>query len=154
MNICDEIEKFLLDALGNEKSVLISRNSLSRHFDCAPSQINYVLTTRFGAERGFVTSSKRGGGGYIEIARVDVADGDCLCSVLKKEIGEELSFGKARGIFETLCERGEVSEREKRILLSALTDQALDCPLMLRDRLRARIVRAALSEIAREKKEG
>ena len=113
-----------------------------------------MLTTRFGAERGFVTSSKRGGGGYIEIARVDVADGDCLCSVLKKEIGEELSFGKARGIFETLCERGEVSEREKRILLSALTDQALDCPLMLRDRLRARIVRAALSEIAREKKEG
>ena len=150
--ITAEILKMLNESDANTAE--IQRNEFANTIGCAPSQINYVLMTRFTPARGYVIESRRGGGGYIEIARVDVADGDCLCSVLKKEIGEELSFGKARGIFETLCERGEVSEREKRILLSALTDQALDCPLMLRDRLRARIVRAALSEIAREKKEG
>ncbi len=152
MNICDEIETFLLDALGNEHSVLIARNNLAAHFDCAPSQINYVLTTRFTPERGFVTSSRRGGGGYIEITRIRFDD--ILGELLRGGIGEEISFGRARGILESLEQRGVLSPREFRLLSAALTDGALVCPMPIKDKLRANIVKSVILEIMKEEEKG
>ena len=68
-NISETIEQFIIATLGENDSVDISRNSLAEYFSCAPSQINYVLDTRFTIDRGFVKESKRGGSGYIKISR-------------------------------------------------------------------------------------
>ena len=69
-NISDVIEKFILDAMQHEQSLQISRNELANFFSCAPSQINYVLATRFSNERGFDVSSQRGGGGFIKLTKI------------------------------------------------------------------------------------
>ena len=69
-NISETIEQFIIATLGENDSVDISRNSLAEYFSCAPSQINYVLDTRFTIDRGYVKESKRGGSGYIKISRL------------------------------------------------------------------------------------
>ena len=61
-NISDIIERFLLDSLEKSDRISISRNELADYFDCAPSQINYVLSTRFTLDRGYIIESRRGGG--------------------------------------------------------------------------------------------
>ena len=66
-NISDVIEQFLLDSLGEDDSLELSRNELANYFSCAPSQINYVLATRFTPDRGYAIISKRGGGGGIRV---------------------------------------------------------------------------------------
>ena len=71
MTISDIIEKFLIDMIGTtDGSIEIQRNELANHFNCVPSQINYVITTRFNTERGYEVESRRGGGGYIKIRKV------------------------------------------------------------------------------------
>ncbi len=69
-NISDVIEKFLIDAIGGDRSIVINRNELADYFSCAPSQINYVLATRFTLDRGYVIQSRRGGGGYVTLIRI------------------------------------------------------------------------------------
>ncbi len=71
-NISDIIEQFILKSLGEDDSVDISRNELANFFSCAPSQINYVLETRFTVDRGFVKESRRGGGGFIKISKINI----------------------------------------------------------------------------------
>ncbi len=151
LNICDAIERFLLESLGEEHSVLLSRNSLAAHFDCAPSQINYVLSTRFTPERGFLTTSRRGGGGYIEIVRADGA-GD-VGALLRGGLGEELPYNRARGILDALQEKNTLTPRETRFLLAALSDAALSCS-PVKDKLRARILKNILLEMVKEEDEG
>ena len=69
-NISDLIESFLIDLFGDESSIYISRNELAQYFNCAPSQINYVLSTRFTLDKGFAIESRRGGGGYVTLVRL------------------------------------------------------------------------------------
>lgn len=153
MNICDAIEQFLLSAFGEDGVVLISRNNLAQHFDCAPSQINYVLTTRFTADRGYLTASRRGGGGYIEIRKIDVSKDGYLSGLLSGEIGEEISFRKAQNILETLAERRILSERESALLSLAVSDHSLASPIVIKDRLRAQILKNIILELIQEGRE-
>jgi len=90
-NISDIIEQFILKTLGDDDSVDISRNELANFFSCAPSQINYVLGTRFTLDRGFVKESRRGGGGYIKITRIKVDDDNYMNNLILESVGEELS---------------------------------------------------------------
>ncbi len=148
MNICDEIEEYLLAQLGDKPSVLISRNSLSRRFDCAPSQISYVLSTRFGLERGFITASRRGGGGYVEISRVELSSSE-YPSFLLKEIGEEISAARAERVLAELESRGILGGGERKIASAAAGERACR---PLSDKLRAAVLKNILMEIVREKK--
>lgn len=152
MNICDAIEQFLLSAFGENGVVLISRNHLAQHFDCAPSQINYVLTTRFTAEKGYITESRRGGGGYIEIRKIDVNTGGFLSSLLYG-VGEEISCRKAQNVLEALAERAVLTERECSLLCSAVSDQSLSAPIVLKDRLRAQILKNIILNLIREEED-
>ena len=68
--ISDIIENFILSTLGKDDSIDLSRNELADYFKCAPSQINYVLTTRFNLNRGYIIQSQRGGGGYIKLLKI------------------------------------------------------------------------------------
>ena len=86
-NISDIIEQFILEQLQNYEEVNLSRNELASFFNCAPSQINYVLSTRFTNPKGFITESRRGGGGYIKLTRVDLNKNDyiekLICDTIK-----------------------------------------------------------------------
>ena len=87
--IADKIEKFILDRMREEQEKLIlKRNELADELDCAPSQISYVLSTRFSNERGFDVESRRGLGGYIRIKKLNPESSDSLPTVTTYRIYE------------------------------------------------------------------
>lgn len=143
-NISDLIEQFILDALGTERSLDISRNELANFFDCAPSQINYVLDTRFTLDRGFNKSSKRGGGGFIKLTKIPVNQEDDDVNLILSNIGNELSFRRANQIINNLNSENIVTDSEAKIVLSMLSDEALKTPLNLAEKLRAKIFKQML----------
>ena len=144
MNISKIIEEFILNSIGEDNSVVISRNALAQHFDCAPSQINYVLSTRFTIERGFIVDSRRGGGGYIEILKAPVSDNAYIQDLIQTSIGNNLPYDRAEHIMQRLKNDNIITENEYNIILSAISDGALASPFPIKDNLRAKIVKNIL----------
>jgi len=142
-NISDAIEDFILGALGEAVSLEISRNELANFFACAPSQINYVLETRFTLDKGFNKESRRGGGGFIKLSRINYKDDDVANLVLSK-IGDELSFKRAREILTNLVTESVISNDEKRLVEAMISDASLSTPFAIKDRLRAQQFKAML----------
>ena len=125
MNISTEIEQFILQVLGGSDEITLSRSELAQYFSVAPSQINYVLATRFTLSRGFIVRSKRGGGGGITLVRI-AADGDLVASQLK-EVSEadELPENRARDMAERLHTQKAVTDRELALILASVSESAL-----------------------------
>lgn len=126
--LSDIIEGFikeLMDA-NNNNAIEIQRNILAQQFDCSPSQINYVLTTRFTNDRGYVIESRRGGGGYIRILKVRTSVEEELKRILNESIGDNITFNKAIDLLNALMEREVISENEKLIMQAALSDRAFN----------------------------
>lgn len=138
------IEQFLLDLLDSDKEgmIEIGRNDLAEHFECAPSQINYVLTTRFTPYNGYYIESRRGGSGYIRIIRLQQSQSQSVSEVMEDVIGDEITLDKARHVLEAFEKRGIISDRDKDLILLAIADRALR-PLAVEDRnkLRASILK-------------
>jgi len=149
-NISDIIEQFILSTIGNDNSIYISRNQLAQHFDCAPSQINYVLTTRFTSDRGFIICSKRGGGGYIEIARISGDIDSYLNNLVSDGIGNELQLQKANHIAERLLSEKIIDEKEFNLIMSVISEKSLVSPFPIKDRLRAQIFKSILETLLKE----
>lgn len=127
-NLSDIIEGFikeLMDANNND-AVEIQRNILAQQFDCSPSQINYVLTTRFTNDRGYVVESRRGGGGYIRIFKVRSSMDEELKRILNETIGDSITLNKALDLINALLEREVITEDEKRVMQSVLSDRVLN----------------------------
>lgn len=80
--LSDSIEQFIKDLMEEDRQIDLKRNELAQHFGCAPSQINYVLATRFSIDHGYVIESRRGGGGYVRIIRIQRANDESSLSVL------------------------------------------------------------------------
>ena len=125
MNISTEIEQFILQVLGGSDEITLSRSELAQYFSVAPSQINYVLATRFTLSRGFIVRSKRGGGGGITLVRI-AADGDLVASQLK-EVSEadELPENRARDMAERLHAQKAVTDRELALMWASVSESAL-----------------------------
>lgn len=126
-NLSDIIEGFikeLMDANNNDV-IEIQRNILAQQFDCSPSQINYVLTTRFTNDRGYVIESRRGGGGYIRIFKVHSSE-DELKRILNESIGDSITLNKSIDLVNALSERDVITEGEKAIMQSVLSDRVLN----------------------------
>ena len=126
-NLSDLIEGFikeLMDA-NNNYVIEIQRNILAQQFDCSPSQINYVLTTRFTNDRGYVIESRRGGGGYIRIFKVHSSE-DELKRILNENIGDSITLNKSMDLVNALSERDVITEGEKAIMQSVLSDRVLN----------------------------
>ncbi|MDD3227550.1 MAG: CtsR family transcriptional regulator [Tissierellia bacterium] len=126
-NLSDIIEGFikeLMDANNNDV-IEIQRNILAQQFDCSPSQINYVLTTRFTNDRGYVIESRRGGGGYIRIFKVHSSE-DELKRILNENIGDSITLNKSMDLVNALSERDVITEGEKAIMQSVLSDRVLN----------------------------
>lgn len=145
-NISDLIEHYLKQLLydSSEGTVEIQRNDLAEKFSCVPSQINYVISTRFTLEKGYYVESKRGGGGYIRIQRVDLPSLEAVKQHIDQTVGEQIDQTAAEGLIYQLEEANFLTEREARLLRAALTREALALKLPLRDEIRAKILRAAL----------
>ena len=146
MGISDLIASFLQDSLEmTENGVLeVQRNDLAQRFNCVPSQINYVMSTRFSPERGYIVESRRGGNGYIRITRVRVDRQTLLMHVINS-LGGRVDLPSARAILGNLVQSGALEETRGRTLLAAISDKALAAvPRELRDIVRADIMKQAL----------
>ena len=146
MGITDLIASFLQDSLEqSENGVLeVQRNDLAQRFNCVPSQINYVMSTRFSPERGYIVESRRGGNGYIRITRVQVDRQTLLMHVINS-LGDQVDLSSARAILSNLVQAGALEENTGRSLLAAVGDKALGAvPREVRDTVRADIMKQVL----------
>ena len=145
-NISDIIEGYLKEILElqGQGLVEIKRSELADKFQCVPSQINYVINTRFTAERGYLVESKRGGGGYIRIVRVAPHSKADLFDELQKHLQSSTSQSAAEHIIFRLIDEEVISKREAKLMLAAVDRTTLQFPLPTRDELRARILQAML----------
>ncbi|AKL97091.1 firmicute transcriptional repressor of class III stress genes [Clostridium aceticum] len=141
--ISDAIEAFLKELIKESKNqtVEIQRNELAKYFECAPSQINYVLMTRFDYSRGYYIESQRGGGGYIKIRQLIFSENENLYYFLIKEIGNSITKSDANRRIESLRERGIISLRESKLMRAAVDDAAIISPLNIKDEIRANILK-------------
>lgn len=146
--LSDIIENFIkemIDRNGGDQ-VLIQRNELADQFRCAPSQINYVLTTRFTYEKGYVIESRRGGGGHIVIKQVNYDDNELRGRVIYDAIGNSITYHNAVAIIENLFDINIISEREKEIMKIAINDRTLG-NAENRNQIRADILKAMFMSI-------
>lgn len=146
MGIADLIAGFLQEALDDaEDGVLeVQRSSLAERFHCVPSQINYVMSTRFSPERGYIVESRRGGNGYIRITRVHV-DRQTLMMHAISSLGESVDQTSARAILGNLLHAGALDDTMAHVLAAAGSDKALaQAPKDVRDRVRADVLKNAL----------
>jgi len=151
-NISDFIESYLRNLLAESETgvIEIGRNELALKFQCVPSQINYVLTTRFTLGRGFCVESKKGGGGYIRIIRLVAGGPRELLDTVCKEIGQELSEQGAAGVLARLTEAGVLQAREARLMKSVLAAGTPHLAPEDRGRFRADLMRAMLGTVLRK----
>ena len=153
-NLSDIIEQFLIETLGEDDSLKISRNELANYFSVAPSQINYVLSTRFTPDRGYTIESRRGGGGSVTVVRIHNGDNAFFQQVMHLPINEGLSYTRACHVIDRMVADGLVNEREARLIRSAITDKALIVPtVMQKDGLRASIIKQVLTEALKHRRE-
>ena len=143
--LSNNIEQFILSLMSRDDShVDLQRNELAQYFNCAPSQINYVLATRFTVRRGYVIESRRGGGGYIRIFKIPVAMASLSDYV--EAIGDSIDEDKARSFCEYLYGESLITKRESALIAAAVSNKAL-APFPAKDSLRAGIFRTILTQL-------
>lgn len=142
--LTDAIEAYLRALLHEAGEVELQRSELAQHFQCVPSQINYVLDTRFTPERGYLVETRRGGGGYMRIIRLDLQAMQDLHALVHQQIGPAISQDEAYGMVARLQEAGWITTREQAMMLAALDREVLRLELPVRDMLRAAILKAML----------
>ncbi len=147
-NLSDIIEGFIKEMFDDipEGILEIQRNEMANQFQCAPSQINYVLTTRFTLERGYFVESRRGGGGYIRIKKLKIREDEFLKEVINC-IGSSISSSNAKAIIERLWEEAVITDREMRILCAAVNKYNLPLKYSERNLIRAQIMKAIITAI-------
>lgn len=148
-NITDVIENYLKEILHvkGKHAIEIKRSEIADRFQCVPSQINYVINTRFTLEKGYLIESKRGGGGYIRISRVEHHDDTKLLNELISLAHPNISQQSAYDILERLYEKEIITEREMTLLMDIMNRETLTVKLPERDILRSRILIRTLNTL-------
>ena len=156
MRLSDTIEDFIKMLLSQEeREVELKRNELAEYFGCAPSQINYVLATRFTPDHGYVIESRRGGGGYIRIVRVVEQPGQSLMQLAFQRIGESITEAECLRLIAQLVERQALTEGEAALMRAAVSAQAMAIPIPdgMKNVQRARVMKCMLTAVARQNAE-
>lgn len=151
MGLSGIIEKFIRELLqeSNTGTIEIQRNEMAEQFECSPSQINYVLSTRFTPYKGYYIESKRGGGGYIKIIKVSIEEYSDLNEIIIETIGDSITKSKAYHIVEGLREENFIEKREEEIIKAALSDRSISEGVENTNQLRATILRNILLILAK-----
>ena len=144
--ISDIIEEFIKSSMDDDSFIELSRNDLAKFFSCVPSQINYVLNTRFTINNGFVVESQRGGGGYIKVTRLTDNNENYLKSALDN-CREPIDLTRGNQIVNGLKEKGIITEDELSIIKSAISVKALNNPINIDNILRSNILKQVIIEI-------
>lgn len=139
-NMSDMIEEYLKRALKEEGRVEIQRNEIAELFDCVPSQINYVINSRFTIQHGYSVESKRGGGGYIRIIKIQMNDNAESLEQMDELIGESLSEKESEIIINTLYQNDLVTAREGQIMLAAMEEANYQANKENTDQSRAKVL--------------
>ena len=138
----------------DKSEIVLRRKDLAEKFGCVPSQINYVLRSRFSPEQGFLIQSQRGGHGYIRIMQIRFADCDECAEHLEDLVGNAVSEQDAKRLMVSLQERGIVTTRERLLIEVVLRNQEeqgrvlFDLPPYKRDTMRADLLRRILVSLA------
>lgn len=148
-NMSDIIEQYLKQLLeeATDDVVEIKRAHIAEKFDCVPSQLNYVIKTRFTNEHGYQIESKRGGGGYIRITKIESNDKSAFLNHLKKLTGKQLSQQNAERIIAGLYDNELITLREKKLIMSTIHRDTLMMEVPYRDYIRANILQNVLAII-------
>jgi len=137
MNLSDLIEEYIMNAISDEQEVELKRSEIAQAFNCVPSQINYVISTRFIPELGFYVESKRGGNGYIKISRINLTKYDFLKDLIEK-IGRSMSQSVMDVYLRELLEYNVIDEKNANIISVALSEKSmLQVDKLKRDQVRA-----------------
>lgn len=148
----DLIEQYLKSILGEDEIVEIRRTEMADLFSCVPSQINYVINTRFTLAQGYTVQSKRGGGGYIRIQKVELGDHEEVLSYLDGKIDSKLSYNDGLAILQQLYDNQLLNEREAQLLASTIAYEAIGKQNKLEDYIRSTIIKSLLNRLRYEEK--
>ncbi len=139
MRLSEVIEQYIKDMFSEDGDfVEFGRNELAQYFNCVPSQINYVISTRFNPERGYYVESRRGGGGNIKIKRINVTKDKYVMHIINS-IEHDLTQQDAENLIQNLFEYEVISDTEYKLLRVATSDKVLNLPKEYRDSVRTRI---------------
>jgi transcriptional regulator of stress and heat shock response len=146
--LSDIIEDFIKEMFNNndDNVVFIQRNELADQFRCAPSQINYVLTTRFTYERGYLIESKRGGGGHIVIKQLSHGSSNIREQLITQSIGDAITYHNANALLENLLESEIIEKKQYELMKIAINDRSL-ISVENKNKVRADILKAMIMVI-------
>lgn len=150
-SISDVIEQFIMSSLDDNDFIELSRNDLAKFFSCVPSQINYVLNTRFTINRGFVIESQRGGSGYIKLTRMHDNDSNFLKNSLAY-CSKPMTVLEANQLLQNMFEKKLINERETNLLKSIISAKALNNPINIDNTIRSNIMRQVIIELSKNVK--
>lgn len=141
--LSDSIERFIKELMDEDSLIELKRNELAQYFGCAPSQINYVLATRFSMDRGYLVESRRGGGGYVKVIKITTSETDTLGQLLER-VGSSIDLESAVSIIRRLCEMRVITLNEARVIQAAVSCDGL--PFGAKDAVRAIIFKNCLMQ--------
>ena len=148
--LSDSIEHFIKELMDEDTQIELRRNELAQHFGCAPSQINYVLATRFSVDHGYIIESRRGGGGFVRIVRIQTANnGENLLHSLLQRVGNSISEDAACAIIIHLLDRKLITPREATLMRAAVSKSAMALPINAKDMMRAAVFSSMLKQVFR-----
>ncbi|MCK8816242.1 CtsR family transcriptional regulator [Natroniella sulfidigena] len=151
-SLSDQIANYLKKLLEHNNIIRVQRSQLASRFSCVPSQINYVLNTRFTLEKGYIIDSQRGGNGYIQITKVDSDLSYNIIETLYNEIGSQIDQLTAYNIIDRLAEEEIITSSEQKLLKAVVNRQNIGLKIPLRDIVRAQLLKGVLRVLI--KKEG
>ena len=144
MRMSDMIEEFIKELFEEDNDYIeIQRNDLAEHFNCVPSQINYVISTRFKPSQGYYVESKRGGGGHITIKKVNNDKEDYLMHIINN-IGKDLTSNEVDILLSDFLSYNVIDSKEAKLLKVATSDNVLKLSKEIKDEVRARIFKNML----------
>ncbi len=147
MRISDVIEEFIKDLFDDGSDAIeIQRNELAEHFNCVPSQINYVISTRFKPSQGYYVESRRGGGGHITIKKVKNDKEDYIMHIINN-IGNQLTSNDVDILISDFLSYNIIDTKEAKLLKVATSDNVLKLTKDIKDEVRARIFKNMLLNI-------
>lgn len=149
-NMSDIIEAYLKKVLGQDEQVEIRRSEMADRFNCVPSQINYVINTRFTVQQGYLVESKRGGGGYIRIIKVKLLDEAEMLDMMIDIVGNKITQKNAYSIIERMFETDMLTKREANIMLAVMEKSLLNSNGTNENELRAKLLVAFLNNLKYE----
>ena len=143
VRISDIIEEFIKELLKDEEELEIQRNELAEKFNCVPSQINYVIATRFKPSQGYYVESKRGGGGHIKIRKINITKSNLIMHAINS-IGDTITAIEVDIFISNYLAYDIITETEAKLLKVATSDNVLVITKEIRDKLRANIFKNML----------